>query len=111
MKKDLRSARKHRESSARYYQKNRKKIRKYRKRFRERVLKEFFKSKGNKCERCGEIDQRTFEVHHKFPIGRKSGRERSVDAIRKLPLEELALLCANCHRIVHKTGNLTLVKS
>ena len=60
-----------------------------------------------KCEACGfEMDQRyrglaadVFEVHHRLPLA---------DAMSAIEtrLEDLAILCANCHRAIHKTTPL-----
>jgi len=37
------------------------------------------------------------EVHHLVPLGKDSGE-------RVTSLEDLAVLCANCHRAIHRLG-------
>jgi predicted HNH restriction endonuclease len=59
------------------------------------------------CEACrgdferqyGELGQGVIECHHRFPLGEGEERETT--------LEDLALLCANCHRVIHRS-KLTL---
>ena len=57
------------------------------------------------CERCGYYHYNVMEYHHldptqkKFTIGRHILR-KSMDAIL-IELKKCALLCANCHKIVH----------
>lgn len=52
------------------------------------------------CEICGctasssEFGEAIFEAHHMLPL--------SAGAERKTKLKDMALLCANCHRIVHR---------
>ena len=52
------------------------------------------------CEICGCIEpedplgESIFEAHHIFPLA--AGEER------KTKLGDLALLCANCHRMLHR---------
>lgn len=64
---------------------------------------------GNKCIDCGITDLRVLEVDHIEPIlrGKNSGMSGSnhLKDIRlgKVKLDNLQLLCANCHRI--KTYN------
>lgn len=53
--------------------------------YRQRKLR----SGNNKCEDCGNSDIRVLEVHH-----RDENRKNN-------SLENLAILCANCHRIRH----------
>jgi HNH endonuclease len=42
------------------------------------------------------IEQDFAEVHHKAPLG-------SLDGPRRTSLTDLAILCANCHRMIHRT--------
>lgn len=59
------------------------------------------------CEACGFDFERQYgelgvgfiECHHRFPLGEGEERETTLD--------DLALLCANCHRMVHRS-KLTL---
>lgn len=53
-------------------------------------------------ERYGEIGKDFIEVHHKTAIA---------DGERETKLEDLALLCSNCHRMIHKSGNLSDIES
>lgn len=56
------------------------------------------------CEACefdftliyGEIGVNYCEVHHTEPLGRRKGTE-------KTSLQDLAILCSNCHSIIHRT--------
>lgn len=65
---------------------------------------------GTKCQVCkwdfGEIygtwGKGYVEVHHLVPLGLALGL-RETD-----PKEDLAVLCANCHRMVHRKRNLVL---
>lgn len=58
-----------------------------------------------KCEACGfdfavaygDLGAGYIEAHHKVPIS-------ALDDSGKTRLEDLAALCANCHRIVHRNG-------
>lgn len=57
------------------------------------------------CEACGlaetdlppKIGEGCFEVHHTQPLGQSEGA-----VVTKL--DDLALLCANCHRLVHRSS-------
>jgi len=64
------------------------------------------------CEACGFATKVTFpdlggevcEIHHRLPLGAAS------DAV-ETRLEDLAVLCANCHRAIHRTKPLLSVES
>ncbi|MDV4344137.1 hypothetical protein HL657_13375 [Methanoculleus sp. YWC-01] len=43
------------------------------------------------------------EVHHVHPVGELQGKERDVD-----PAKDLVVLCANCHRMIHRRHGVTL---
>lgn len=71
---------------------------------------------GYRCQACGmsfeeiygEIGQRYIEAHHLDPIASIKGKKISRD-----PKKDFAVLCANCHRMVHKSayvGDITLFK-
>ena len=55
------------------------------------------------CEACGFDFERRYgelglgfiECHHRFPLGEGEERETTLD--------DLALLCANCHRMIHRS--------
>lgn len=63
-----------------------------------------------KCDACGFSFRRTYgpigegfiEAHHTVPLGELTGP-------RKFKLGEIALLCANCHRMVHRSYPLLSV--
>jgi len=63
------------------------------------------------CEACGFATQVTFpglggevcEIHHRLPLASAS---EAVDT----HLEDLAVLCANCHRAIHRTNPLMSVE-
>lgn len=62
------------------------------------------------CEVCnfdyskayGEIGQGFIECHHIIPLAELS-------STKKTKLKDLALVCANCHRMLHRGSNLTIV--
>lgn len=66
------------------------------------VIKERREKNGLSCDMCettwppgrGELDDAIFEVHHIVPL--------SATAERQTRLTDLALLCANCHRVIHR---------
>lgn len=78
-------------------------------RLRADKFKVFRKTHGRlHCELCGEeesirypstVGERLFEVHHRIPLGVAATPVRTT-------LNDLAVLCANCHRAVHATGDV-----
>lgn len=58
-----------------------------------------------RCEACGFDFEAVFgpslagfcEVHHTIPLGGSTG-------VRTTRMEDLAILCANCHRAIHRLG-------
>lgn len=52
-------------------------------------------------ERYGELGEGFMECHHRLPLGDGDERKTSVD--------DLALLCANCHRMIHRTQPLATI--
>ena len=64
-----------------------------------------------KCEACNlsedqlppKIGEGCFEVHHLSPVGK-----RVFASVTKL--DDLAILCANCHRIIHRTNPMFTVR-
>ena len=69
------------------------------------------------CECCGRSSRdlypnipadKIFEVHHIVPLASREGIVRTT-------VDDLALLCANCHRLVHGTteaeGNLANLRN
>lgn len=64
---------------------------------REDGLKRVYAQLGNKCEYCGNTDDRVLCVHH------KNGRKGAYDyLVKDYDLTKIQLLCANCHAIIHK---------
>lgn len=65
------------------------------------------KAKGYTCEVCdlnfeklyGEIGRQYIEAHHLQPVSTVKGQ-----VLRRNPLTDFAVLCSNCHRMIHRTG-------
>jgi hypothetical protein len=64
------------------------------------------------CEACGFVAQETYpdrlsgdlcEVHHRRPLGELSGAAET-------RLDDLAILCPNCHRAIHQTRPMMRVE-
>lgn len=60
---------------------------------------------GAKCECCNishqeRVRSAVFEVHHKVPYAEDFKK-------RELRVSDLAVLCANCHRMIHRMPDLT----
>ena len=61
------------------------------------------------CEVCnfdfthmyGELGEGFIECHHTKPISELKPNERT-------KITDLALVCANCHRMIHKNGNMEI---
>jgi putative restriction endonuclease len=80
---------------------------------RSKTLIEAFKATliDPRCEACGmsfseqygELGEGYIEAHHKIPVA-------ALDVTGKTKLSDLAALCSNCHRIIHK-NNLMSVES
>ena len=71
---------------------------------RKELRKQFIEFKGGKCQRCGNTDERTFEIHHINGRNEFEGRNIYI-TLRKVDWSELQLLCANCHRIKTQLNN------
>jgi predicted HNH restriction endonuclease len=52
-------------------------------------------------ERYGRLGEGFIECHHRLPLGDGDERETTID--------DLALLCANCHRMIHRTQPLVTI--
>lgn len=71
-----------------------------------RLVKAVKKHKGYVCEVCkmsyedkyGELGREYIEAHHLVPI---SNLEEGVEVSHD-PIEDFAVLCANCHRMIHR---------
>ncbi|MGZ5051385.1 MAG: HNH endonuclease [Methylobacter sp.] len=63
------------------------------------------------CEVCqldfaacyGEIGHGFIEAHHKTPVAK-------LDGIKRTKIEDLALVCSNCHRMLHRGDSLLTVE-
>ena len=68
--------------------------------------KRFIESRGYRCEACGwTIDENqkkvwgsSFELHHLVPFAELEEGES-----REVRIEDFAVLCASCHRGIHRT--------
>ena len=62
------------------------------------------------CHWCGIKDERVLEFHHtnpknkEFSIGHANYNHFGLDRIKK-EIEKCAVICANCHRIIHYKTN------
>lgn len=69
---------------------------------RKQLLAQRRRGGGLCCEICEfdssvypeHLDEAMFEAHHIIPL--------SLGSVRKTEIHDLALLCANCHRLIHK---------
>ena len=64
---------------------------------------------GNRCECCkisyeDSVRVSVFEVHHKVPFGKDF-------ETREISISDLAVLCANFHRMIHKMPDLADIES
>lgn len=65
------------------------------------------RAKGYTCEVCdlnfeklyGEIGRQFIEAHHLQPVSTVKGQ-----VLRRNPVTDFAVLCSNCHRMIHRTG-------
>lgn len=73
------------------------------------LSKEVKKRQGYVCQVCstnfektyGEIGKEYIEAHHLKPISSLKGTKVALD-----PVQDFAVLCANCHRMIHRSGCL-----
>jgi len=75
---------------------------------RHQLKKELFLSLGNKCKICDELEECCLIIHHIDESMKPLRGSKSIDitGIRKYrnhfkQLDNLMLLCANCHRKLH----------
>jgi len=76
-----------------------------------RLRAQAIKLHGAICTACGFDFEAVYgawgagfcEVHHLSPLGNTEGKER-----RTNPLYDLAVVCANCHRMIHRQRGITL---
>jgi 5-methylcytosine-specific restriction endonuclease McrA len=74
-------------------------------RLRRQALREY----GHRCKVCGfhfgefygELGEGYIEVHHLFPLSKSTGK-------RKTRIEDVTVVCANCHRVLHLNGSRPL---
>lgn len=80
---------------------------------RKGTYRHFIRKKGYRCEACewaieeDEVDiwGSSFELHHLTPVSDiEEGTERMVG------IEDFAVLCASCHRAIHRTEHVSDVK-
>jgi 5-methylcytosine-specific restriction enzyme A len=72
-----------------------------------KLVQQVKKQKGTRCEvcgtdfgeRCGEMGAGYIEAHHLRPLASLKGTKVHLD-----PAADFAVLCANCHRMVHRSG-------
>ena len=70
------------------------------------AYRQFIRIKGYRCEACDwsiaederEVWGSSFELHHLVPI-----HELQENETRVLGIEDFAVLCASCHRAMHRT--------
>ena len=84
---------------------------------REGASRQFIRKKGYRCEACGwsldEFDiesqavwKSSFELHHLTPFSKlKEGGSRTVRS------KDFAVLCASCHRAIHRTDYVSDIKA
>ena len=78
------------------------------------LIKAVKRTKGYTCEACGfnfekrfrEIGRGFIEAHHLTPISKLEGTKIQLD-----PSKDFAVLCSNCHRMIHKSEWLSDVDS
>ncbi len=71
-----------------------------------KLSKKVKKLKGYKCEVCnfnfqeiyGDIGKEFIEAHHLIPLSKLQGEKVALD-----PIKDFAVLCSNCHRMIHKS--------
>lgn len=72
------------------------------------LAKKVKKIKGYSCEACGfrfkdkyrTVGDSYIEAHHLVPLAELEGGKIPMD-----PLKDFAVLCSNCHRMIHKTAH------
>ena len=80
---------------------------------RQGAYRKFIKKKGYRCEACEwSIDEKkqavwrsSFELHHLTPLS-----ELEKDDSREVRSEDFAVLCASCHRAIHRTCYVSNIK-
>ncbi len=76
-----------------------------------RLRSNAIKIHGTSCQICGfnfglmygEWGEGFIEVHHLLPLGNNETAERNTN-----PAEDLIVVCANCHRMIHRKKGVTL---
>lgn len=71
------------------------------------LAEEVKKQQGHACKVCGmnflsvygEIGKNFIEAHHLTPISAIKGQVATLD-----PIKDFAVLCSNCHRMIHRSG-------
>lgn len=73
----------------------------------QKLSKDAKKIHGSKCKICdfdffkvyGEIGKDYIEAHHLTPLSKLKGQKIALD-----PRKDFTVLCANCHRMIHRTN-------
>lgn len=103
---------KRRASNKRYYQKNRTRLKSHAVRKAREAKSAIVVYKGDKCCDCGyTFHDSVYDMHHRDPKNKSfniSGSNISSMEWSDVLLEadKCDLLCSNCHRMRHATGNL-----
>ncbi len=71
--------------------------------FRAKHGKLFCECCGADHNRYGDLAEGLFEVHHRVPLGGFKGSTKTL-------LSQLAIVCSNCHRAIHRTSPLMAVE-
>lgn len=74
-----------------------------------KLIADVKKRKGTRCEVCdlsfleryGALGAEYIEAHHLTPLAQLGGRKVALD-----PVRDFAVLCANCHRMIHRMGDV-----
>jgi predicted restriction endonuclease len=75
----------------------------------EKLAMDAKKTHGWKCQACGfdfqerygEIGENYIEAHHLLPLSTLKGKRVTLD-----PKVHFCVLCANCHRMIHRSGHV-----
>ena len=75
----------------------------------EELKRDAIKERGYKCEACGFKFEDTYgefgadyiECHHENPLSERPERDWSDEL--KTSINDVKLLCSNCHRMIHRT--------
>lgn len=97
---------KRRKQNLRYYEKNKEKWTKYRKKQRKESKEFVHKARSGGCERCDENHPACLDFHHRNPDEKEfslrdvHSQKYSLERIQK-EIDKCEVLCSNCHRKEH----------